>query len=126
MKQLLILVMCCLASASASAKSPKPQDKQAYTGSDGTWRIQSTTSVGDCSALIPSSITIADKKIDETSGASVSAWGYVDDAGAISARFTSAGDHVARFHGQFRGATGSGAWSSSTDLCGGSWRATRE
>jgi hypothetical protein len=55
----------------------------------------------------------------------VTSWGYVDDAGQIVARFTGSGDRVARFHGQLRGSQGSGAWSSSTDMCGGTWRATR-
>jgi hypothetical protein len=69
---------------------------------------------------------IVDNKISETTGANVSVWGYIDETGAITARFTSSDEHVARFHGRFRGSNGAGAWSSSTDLCGGSWRAVRQ
>ena len=51
-------------------------------------------------------------------------WGYVDTDGTIMTRFTAQG-HVARAHGQLRGNSGQGAWSSSTDMCGGTWRAQR-
>jgi len=101
-------------STAASARDP-----------NGVWSIEATTSVGSCPALIPSGLEIADGKIASVSGANVAPWGYVDSDGAIVARFTGEGDRVARFHGTLKGGKGSGAWSSSTDMCGGTWRASR-
>jgi hypothetical protein len=93
---------------------------------NGVWNIQSATTVGDCPALIPTSLTLADNKIASAGGAQLQAWGYLDESGNIVARFTGAGEHVARFHGTLKGGRGEGAWSSSTDMCGGTWRAAQE
>ena len=107
----------------AASKSTEPVGSGK---ANGVWSVQATTSVGACSNLIPDSLVIVDNKISETTRTNVSVWGYIDETGAITARFTSSDEHVARFHGRFRGSNGAGAWSSSTDLCGGSWRAVRQ
>jgi hypothetical protein len=91
----------------------------------GSWSVESTTSVGTCPTLIPSRLEIADGKI-ASAGGEVQSWGYVDETGNIVARFTGAGEHVARFHGTLKGGKGSGAWSSSTDMCGGTWKAAQQ
>lgn len=93
---------------------------------NGSWRVEAVTSVGNCPALIPSKLQIADNKLAAAEGAAVSSWGYVDEDGNIVARFTAEGDHVARFHGALKGGKGTGAWSSSTDMCGGTWKAAQE
>lgn len=93
---------------------------------NGSWTIEATTRVGDCSALIPTGLTVADNKVASASGASLSAWGYVDEDGNIVARFTGQGEHVVRFHGLVRGGKATGAWSSSTDMCGGAWRGEQQ
>lgn len=110
----------------AKAKSDAETSANAAVGdSNGEWTIESSTTVGQCSGLVPSTMRVADNKIAAASDASIASWGYVDDAGTLVARFTSSGERVARFHGTLRGGKGSGAWSSSTDMCGGTWRATR-
>ena len=124
----LAVVMTATGAVAKSRKHVKPSEAPATHASqnpDGEWRIESATTVGSCDGLIPTGLSIADGKIANASGASVTSWGYVDGAGQIVARFTGSADRVARFHGQLRGSTGSGAWSSSTDMCGGTWRATR-
>jgi hypothetical protein len=110
------------AATKPAAQAPAPRDV------DGSWSIDWATSVGNCPTLIPSGLTIAEKKIASVSGADVASWGYVDEEGNIVARFTTKGDgeHVARFHGSLKAGKGSGAWSSSTDMCGGTWRAAQQ
>ncbi len=93
---------------------------------NGSWTIEATTTVGECPTLIPTDLVVADNRIADASGARVASWGYVDEAGNVVARFTGEGEHVARFHGALKGGRGSGAWSSSTDMCGGTWRAERQ
>jgi hypothetical protein len=98
----------------------------AYRDPNGTWTVEASTTVGSCPSLIPSSLTLADNKIASGGGANVQVWGYLDEEGNIVARFTGEGEHVARFHGTLKGGKGSGAWSSSTDMCGGNWRAAQD
>jgi hypothetical protein len=98
----------------------------AYRDPNGTWTVEASTTVGSCPPLIPSSLTLADNKISSGGGANVQVWGYFDEEGNIVARFTGEGEHVARFHGTLKGGKGSGAWSSSTDMCGGNWRAAQD
>ena len=98
----------------------------AYRDPNGTWTVEASTTVGSCPSLIPSSFTLVDNKIASGGGANVQVWGYVDEEGNIVARFTGEGEHVVRFHGTLKGGKGSGAWSSSTDICGGNWRAAQD
>lgn len=127
---LLTLVASFAASgALAKPRKPKHEGAEAAVASpgdpNGVWTIEASTSVGNCPALIPTGLQISGNRIVSAAGAEVSTWGYVDGEGNIVARFTGSGDRVARFHGQLRGGKGSGAWSSSTDMCGGAWRASR-
>ena len=103
----------------------KPTVTRSVQNPDGEWRVESSTTVGSCDAPIPGAFTIADHRISGASGARATSWGYVDETGQLIARFTGTGGRVVRLSGQLVGATGSGAWSSPTDLCGGIWRATR-
>ncbi len=107
----------------AAAEAPQAA---VYRDPNGVWTVQASTTVGECPSLIPTSLTLADNKIASADGANVRVWGYLDEEGNIVARFTGEGDHVARFHGTLKGGKGSGAWSSSTDMCGGNWRAAQE
>ncbi|MBM3550421.1 MAG: hypothetical protein FJX45_01395 [Alphaproteobacteria bacterium] len=131
MRILTLALAACVAAGGAYAKQPhgqkaKPENEQTLSGpvsdTNGRWSIEAATTVGECQLLIPPSVDIIDNKIAAPSGA---AWGYVDEGGTIVARFTGQGERVARFHGTLRNGKGAGAWSSSTDLCGGTWRATR-
>ena len=126
MNRVVLITGLILIVTDASAAASKSTEPVGSGNANGSWSVQATTSVGSCSSLIPDSLVIVDNKISETTGTNVSVWGYIDETGAITARFTSSDEHVARFHGRFRGSNGAGAWSSSTDLCGGSWRAVRQ
>lgn len=106
--------------ATESAQAAAPRD------ANGVWNIAPATTVGNCPGLIPTSLTLAGNKIASAGGAQVQAWGYLDENGNIVARFTGEGEHVARFHGTLKSGRGEGAWSSSTDMCGGTWRAAQE
>ncbi len=131
-----IVVAASLAASGALAKGhkqhAKPKEAVASTAPvhsadpNGAWSVEATTSVGACPSLIPNRLQIADKKVTSAEGAPVDTWGYVDDDGNIVARFTGAGEHVARFHGVLKGGKGTGAWSSSTDMCGGTWKAAQQ
>ncbi|MEF3366469.1 hypothetical protein V3H18_07975 [Methylocystis sp. 9N] len=133
MKQLLLMLAICVAAGGANAKQPsktkpKPGSEQAASmpgDPNGSWTVEATTTVGECPTLIPPSLEIADNRIAPTQGAQLSSWGYVDQEGSIVARFTGSGERVVRLHGTMRGGQASGAWSSSTDMCGGVWRASR-
>jgi len=92
---------------------------------DGAWAIEAVTTVGDCVALVPASLTIHDRKITGAADIATTLWGYVEGDGAIVARFTGHDGRTVRAHGRLRNGGGSGAWSSNTDMCGGVWRAYR-
>ena len=131
MKHAVAVLLMVLAATDASAKSGKRSKAAASApagtiqNADGAWRIESTTTVGTCGGLIPGVLTIVDRKIAGATGTSATSWGYVDEAGQIVARFTGSDGRVVRLHGRLSGEAGSGAWSSSTDMCGGVWRAAR-
>ena len=95
------------------------------SGYDGAWTFETTTTVGNCPALVPNYVTIRDNRVASTDGASNNPWGYVESDGTIVARFSDQGGHLARANGHLRGTDGNGAWSSSTDMCGGTWHARR-
>ena len=108
-----------------SAKAEKaPHAAAGGGGTDGSWLFEVTTTSGSCPGLIPTSLTFKEGRLVDAAGARAAVWGYVDDDGTIVTRFTQ-DVHVARAYGQLRGGSGSGAWSSNTDYCGGTWRATR-
>lgn len=135
MRIFLSALAICLAASGAFAKPPhKPQKPKQATEQaapapvgdpNGSWSIEAATTVGECPMLIPDAVQIADNKIVPAPSGGVSSWGYVDEEGTIVARFTGEGERVARFHGTLRSGKGTGAWSSSTDMCGGIWRAWR-
>lgn len=132
MKFWVIAIAATLAAGGALAKPHKQRSVAAEPAAparsgdpNGAWSVEAKTSVGECASLIPNGLKIAENKIESATGASVSTWGYVDEDGNIVARFE-AGGRVARFHGTLKGGRGSGAWSSSTDMCGGTWKAAQQ
>jgi hypothetical protein len=116
-----------LAKSSKTRTERTPSATTPIQGFDGAWTFEATTTVGACPALVPSAVIIRDNRIAGAAGAAGSDahWGYVEGDGTFVARFTDQGGHMARANGQLRDGAGSGAWSSSTDLCGGAWRAVR-
>ncbi len=134
MKFWAVALAASLAAGGALAKPHKPGKARISPAAaaerpadlNGSWLVEATTTVGDCPTLIPGNVTIADNRVADVAGAKLAAWGYVDETGTIVARFTAEGQRVARLHGTLKGSQGAGAWSSSTDLCGGAWRASRQ
>jgi hypothetical protein len=134
MRGLVMSVVGAMISASGALAAPRESVTAAPEAGryDGAWIFEARASVGSCPGLLPDSIEIrGDLLVGTQAGAAALAsgrmahWGYVESDGAIMTRFTSQGGHVARAHGHLRGNSGSGAWSSPTDKCGGTWRAQR-
>lgn len=125
-----VVVLGLTIGASAGLAAPREAAHEPEAGRfDGAWTIEATTTVGSCPALVPDAIDIKDDRVagtgvDPVSNVRTTPWGYVESDGTFVARFTTQG-RVARAHGQLRGKAGSGAWSSSTDMCGGVWKARR-
>ncbi len=92
---------------------------------DGTWSVEGTTDVGPCAKSFSGEIVIRGNDLVSTSDAGAQALGSIDAKGDAWARLTRS-DGVARANGRFRGATGSGAWSSNTAYCGGRWTARKK
>jgi hypothetical protein len=110
-----------------SARSSAEQsDGELFNGAyDGSWVLDVTTTVGACPPSISNVVDISESRIASIDDATVSPWGYVDADGTLVARLTKQDGHVFRAHGQLRSSAGAGAWSSSTEMCGGTWRAHR-
>jgi hypothetical protein len=130
MKPFIVLALAgAVMTAPAAAQPNKTRVARATTNEiasyDGPWSIEAATTVGNCPALVPASLTIRDNRVASAAGVSADPWGYVENDGTFVARFTDSGGHLARANGRLSGAGGSGAWSSSTDMCGGTWRARR-
>ncbi|TDX62202.1 hypothetical protein EDE12_111109 [Methylosinus sp. sav-2] len=134
MRWLGTFVFASMMAVGAAQAAPRESASAAPEASryDGGWVFEARTTVGSCPGLLPDSIEIrGDLLVGTQAGAAALAagrmahWGYVESDGAIMTRFTTQGGHVARAHGNLRGNTGQGAWSSSTDKCGGTWRAHR-
>jgi hypothetical protein len=92
---------------------------------DGSWVFEVTTTVGSCPEILANVIDIRQSRVAAVDLPNVAPWGYVEGDGTLVVRFTRQDGRVSHLQGQLRGAAGSGAWSSSTDMCGGSWRASR-
>ncbi|BBU63643.1 hypothetical protein MSC49_35780 [Methylosinus sp. C49] len=134
MRWLGTLVLASVMAIGAAQAAPRESASAAPEAGryDGGWVFEARTTVGSCPGLLPDSIEIrGDLLVGTQAGAAALAagrmahWGYVESDGAIMTRFTTQGGRVARAHGHLRGNAGQGAWSSSTDKCGGTWRAHR-
>ena len=89
---------------------------------DGRWQVQVQTQVGEC----PSGeigVRIEGPNLVATEAEGVQPWGYIEGS-QIVANFRSETD-IVRAHGNLRGHTASGAWSSPTRYCGGRWQARK-
>lgn len=91
---------------------------------DGEWQVDARTTVGECAPEVSATVRIEGGRVVASSAQGVQVWGYLEDNGDISTRFT-AGQKMARGNGKLKGASGSGAWSSNTDYCGGVWTAQK-
>jgi hypothetical protein len=120
-KKLVFAFCLSLAADAALAQGASAIGSAAF---DGVWTFSSTTSAGNCPSLTPGSVTVKGGYVVAANGGAAAPWGYVEGDGTLVARFTVAG-HISRATGALRGDAGQGAWSSSTDFCGGAWRAQR-
>ncbi len=96
----------------------------AVTTYDGTYRIDVTTEEGDCQRTASGTVTVSDGLIVATSDPAVQPFGRVGADGVVSFAFHR-GTDVAHLSGRMKGASGQGAWSVATQLCGGRWRAQK-
>jgi hypothetical protein len=96
----------------------------AATNFDGTYRIDVTTEEGDCQRTASGTVTVSDGLVVATSDSAVQAFGRVGADGVVSFAFHR-GTDVAHVSGRLKGASGQGAWSVATQLCGGRWRAQK-
>ncbi len=96
----------------------------AATNYDGTYKVDVTTDEGDCQRMASGTVTVSDGLIVATSDSAVQAFGRVGADGVVSFAFHRGGD-VAHVSGRLKGASGQGAWSIPTQLCGGRWRAQK-
>jgi len=91
---------------------------------DGRWTIEATAG-GACPVARQSMIAeLRGGRLIQLTGLSASSSGHVSSDGAFVAKFSTLG-HAARAHGTLQATSGSGAWSSSSEICGGTWRAHR-
>ncbi len=110
------------------APPTKPADNNAPAlggGYDGSWAFESTTTSGNCPTLTPINVVVQAGRVVSANNGTSTPWGYVEPDGTFVARFTDANGHVSRASGRLNGASGTGAWSSGSDFCGGAWRARR-
>jgi hypothetical protein len=117
-----VFVLVALAAGGAA----QAQQHGSAHGADGVWTFEASTSSGSCPGIEPRDVTIESGHVVAANGGASQPWGYVEGDGTFVARFTDAGGaHISRVVGSLHGDSGKGAWSSSTDLCGGNWRASR-
>jgi hypothetical protein len=118
----------CIASPSLARRASQQgggDDGPSGGRNDGVWTFQSTTTAGNCPQLTPRDVTIQGGHVVSANGGTSQPWGYVEGNGTFVARFTDANGHVSRAVGKLSGSSGKGAWSSSSDYCGGRWTASR-
>ena len=117
MRRALVLLAIGLAASPAAALP---------TDFDGDWQVDARTTVGDCEPEIMATVHVQDGRVvaSDAADADVAVWGYIEDGGAVSARFTQ-GPDMLRASGKLREKAGTGAWSSNTRYCGGTWTAWR-
>lgn len=132
-RELMVAILAAMCGSAVAAphkaqmeKAPSESNGQLERpGFDGSWTFEVTTTVGSCPQTVPSLVGISENRIAAVGEIGIAPWGYVDSDGTLVARFTRKDGGVARVQGLLRGSAGSGTWSSSTDMCGGTWRASR-
>jgi hypothetical protein len=125
-RSLLLLAAIAAAGAAQAQTNKTDGEESALTaGYDGAWTFESTTTAGNCPTLVPGDVVVQGGHVVSANNGASTPWGYVEADGTFAAKFTDANGHVSRASGRFTGTSGTGAWSSGTDYCGGAWRAHR-
>ncbi len=128
MKVRTLLLVAAMAAASAAEAQPDKtgvEPSALGAGNDGAWSFETTTTAGNCPALVPVIVVVQGGRVISANSGASSPWGYVEGDGTFAAKFTDANGHASRASGHFAGTSGAGAWSSGSDYCGGAWRAHR-
>jgi hypothetical protein len=126
MKVRTLLLSAAMAAAGAAEAQPaKTSVESSASGYDGAWSFESTTTSGSCPTLVPINVVLEGGRVISANSGASTPWGYAEGDGTFVARFTDAQGHVSRASGHFAGTSGTGAWSSGSDYCGGAWRAHR-
>ena len=92
-------------------------------GYDGKWVVEFDTQVGSCEHSFAWPLDIVGGRVAGAEGAT-EASGFIAPDGLTSLNIKRGAD-IFRAQGSVKGAAGSGAWSSSTALCGGRWKLIR-
>jgi len=108
-------------------QQPQLQANVGPTQFDGTYAVEIATLDGTCG---PSRGTV---EVQHGQVVSISpnthgiyATGLIEDDGTVSMSFHWGNGDVAHVGGMMKVGSGTGAWSSPTTLCGGTWRADKE
>ncbi|MGE3642710.1 MAG: hypothetical protein AB7F96_02530 [Beijerinckiaceae bacterium] len=88
---------------------------------DRPYAVEIVTTVGKCEKTIAARFVVRGDDIISDRASALIAEGAVEKNGTMWARMAKDRD-LYRLQGKLKGATGSGAWSSNTRLCGGTWR----
>lgn len=89
---------------------------------DGDWSILAVTTKGPCDQAYRFPVKVADGTVAYAGSASTTASGRIDAAGRVKVDFVH-GDQKLAASGAAKGATGSGAWQSTS--CTGTWTAEK-
>lgn len=92
--------------------------------SEGRWRITLQTEIGSCPKRIETTAFVRKGDIEPDAGGALKASGAFDTGEAMWARLTR-GKELYRLQGRIGRGRGKGAWSSNTQMCGGTWMAVR-
>ena len=93
-------------------------------GYDGAWTFESTTTAGNCPTLVPVDVVVQGGRVVSANSGASSPWGYVETDGTFVANSPTR-TAMSRAPPAGSRTSGTGAWSSGTDYCGGAWRAHR-
>ena len=92
---------------------------------DGVYAVDIVTRQGACDRAYHWTIAVSGGRISSGADALMQASGQIDGRGNVSLAFRR-DNNVAHVTGRVKGNAGSGAWSSPTMQCGGSWSAARQ
>lgn len=98
---------------------------QAAQTFDGRWSVAIVAESGDCSARYTVPIDVDGGQVRYAGRFSAEASGKVGASGQLEVSFAYR-DDVVRAKGSLTDRNGYGSWTSPTQECGGTWRATRK
>lgn len=117
----------CAAAALALAYAPiaaQAEKARGLVSHDGVYSVEVYTQSGACDRVYRWTINVAGGRVVSGGDGFMQASGRISENGAVSLAFRR-DNQVANVTGRVKGGAASGAWSSPTMQCAGSWRAAR-